>query len=78
MWAWRRTTYRQRVLVTTRTGRTFAGLLWARRGPLLVLVDVSLVGDPAAPVALDGRVVIEIANVDFVQIPRPLAALGGV
>lgn len=67
IFAWRRTVLRRRVLLTTRTGRTFAGVLWARRGPLLVLVDVTTNVD-GRTVPVDGSVVVERTNVDFVQV----------
>ena len=70
MFAWRRTLYRHRVLLTTRTGRTFAGIVWVRRGPLLILIDAEAV-DGGRQVPLDGQLVIDRANVDFVQVLPP-------
>lgn len=66
--AWSRWPVRRRVLVNLDDGRAFDGILWARRGPLLVLRDARLL-DPAAPeaVATDGEVVIERRRVVFIQ-----------
>lgn len=67
--AWRRTAVRRRVMVNLLDGRALGGVLWARRGPLLVLRDVALFepgGD--GPVAIDGEAVVERARVSFVQV----------
>lgn len=72
MGAWRRAAVRKRVLVNLRTGTTFHGILWEQRGPLLVLKDAMLLADrgnevPSRP-PVEGEVVVEIRNVDFVQV----------
>lgn len=73
MFAWRRTAVRKRVVVNL-ADSAFSGVLWAKRGPLLVLRDAKLMhpGSPAVPV--DGEVVIERSRVQFVQV---LAGGGG-
>jgi hypothetical protein len=73
MFAWRRTAVRKRVVVNL-ADKAFSGILWAKRGPLLVLRDVELLeaGRVAQPV--DGEVVIERAKVEFTQV---LATGGG-
>lgn len=68
MFAWRRTALRKRVLVNTRTDKAFRGVLWAKRGPLLVLRDVELLEAGAREIPFDGELVIERGNVDFVQV----------
>jgi hypothetical protein len=48
--------------------RAFAGVLWAQRGPLLVLRNAELLEQGAQPVPMDGEVVIERSRVEFVQV----------
>lgn len=68
MFAWRRTALRRRVLVNLKTEKAFRGVLFAKRGPLLVLKDVELLEAGREPVRLDGDVLVERPNVDFVQV----------
>lgn len=68
MFAYRRTMIRRRVLVNVRTDKAFRGIMWAKRGPLLVLKDVELLEAGRPPVHIDGEVVVERSNVDFVQV----------
>lgn len=75
MFAWRRSAIRKRVLVSLKTDKAIRGILWTTRGPLLVIKDPELLtmgGQP--PVKLDGEVIIERSNVDFVQIIGDVAA----
>lgn len=69
MFPWRRTALRRRVLVNLQTDKAFRGVLWAKRGPLLILKEAELFerGRPE-PVRMDGEVLVERANVDFVQV----------
>lgn len=67
MFWWRRTALRKRVVVN-QADKAFAGVLWAKRGPLLVLRDAVLVQHGAADTPLDGEVVIERSKVDFIQV----------
>lgn len=64
----RRTAVRRRVLVNLVDGKAIAGVLWARRGPLLVLKDATLHGPGPEPVPVDGEVLVERGRVDFVQV----------
>lgn len=73
MFAWRRTAVRKRVVVNL-ADKAFSGILWAKRGPLLVLRDVELLEAGRAPQPVDGEVVIERARVEFTQV---LAGGGG-
>lgn len=65
--------YRRSVIVNTQSGRAFRGVLWNQQGAYLVLrnAEISRPGVEWAP--LDGEVVIDRANVDFLQV---LAAKG--
>ena len=64
----RRTAVRRTVVVSLVDGRAIRGVLWARRGPLLVLRGAQLLEPSAQPVDMDGEIVIERARVDFVQV----------
>lgn len=67
MFAWRRTAVRKRVVVNL-DEKAFSGILWARRGPLLVLRDAQLLEAGRAPQPVDGEVVIERTRVEFMQV----------
>lgn len=63
-----RTLVRKKVVVNLHSGKAFVGVLWARRGPLIVLRNVTMhePGTPPAPV--DGEVVVERSQVEFIQV----------
>lgn len=67
MFWWRRTAVRKRVVVNL-SDKAFAGVLWAKRGPLLVLRDAVLMQHGAADTPMDGEVVIERTRVEFIQV----------
>lgn len=67
MFAFLRTLARRRVVVSLVDGTAFTGIIWARRGPLLVLRDAQLLG-PDGPTSVDGEVVIERPRVSWVQV----------
>ena len=56
------------VIVNTKTGKAFRGILWRRRAGYLVLrnAEVLLGRDGVAP--MEGELVIEASNVDFLQV----------
>lgn len=56
------------VIVNTKTDRAFTGVLWRKRWGYLVLRNAEMVRDREGAVAMDGEVVIERSNVDFVQV----------
>jgi small nuclear ribonucleoprotein (snRNP)-like protein len=74
MFAWRRTATRRRVLVNLKTDKAIAGVLWAKRGHLLVLRNAELLEAGRQPTKLDGEVVFERSNVDFLQVVTPTEA----
>jgi small nuclear ribonucleoprotein (snRNP)-like protein len=59
------------VIVNTKTDKAFRGVLWQRTRGYLVLRNVSLLRAREAPLAVDGEVVIDAANVDFIQVVTP-------
>ena len=60
----------RQVVVNTRTDRAFRGVLWRRRRGYLVLRNAELLGAKGATTPLDGEVVIDRENVDFIQVVR--------
>lgn len=67
---------RRRVLVNLKSGNAIGGVLWTRSRRYLVLKGAELLESGRAPVAVDGEVLVERSNVDFVQVlpdagPRP-------
>jgi hypothetical protein len=66
IWA-RRLMVRRRVLVSLRSGSAVTGLLWARRGRTLVLKSAELLEQGSAPVVMDGDVILDRDQVEYVQ-----------
>jgi hypothetical protein len=66
--AYRRTALRRRVVVNLKSDRAFRGVLIRKTGPLLELADAELLEANRPPVKLDGTVLVERSNVDFVQV----------
>ncbi|MEV5770092.1 hypothetical protein AB0L49_02310 [Streptomyces antimycoticus] len=54
--------------------KAFSGVLWAKRGPLLVLRDAELLEAGREPQRVDGEIVVERSQVEFIQV---LAGGGG-
>lgn len=67
MFWWRRTAVRKRVVVNL-PDRAFRGLLWSKRGPLLVLRHAELLEAGREPMPMDGEVVVERSRVEFIQV----------
>jgi hypothetical protein len=60
-----------RVLVNLIDGSAIDGVLIAKRGPLLVLAQATLLTDASEPQSMDGHVYVERAKVLFVQAGKP-------
>ena len=58
----------RRVVINTKTDRAFRGVLWRKCWRYLVLRDAELVKPGGETVRMDGELVIEAANVDFMQV----------
>ena len=58
----------RRVLVNTKTDRVFRGVLWRKKRGFLVLRDATLLQPGDKAITVDGEVLIERDNVDFMQI----------
>lgn len=61
---------RRRVVVNKHDGTALDGVLWARRGRTLVLKNALLLQTGLEPAPIDGEVLVDRDNVDFVQV-RP-------
>lgn len=68
MLSFRRTLTRKKVVVNLHSSRAFVGILWAQRGPLIVLRNVTMHEPGAAPADIDGEVVIERSEIEFIQV----------
>lgn len=68
MLAWKRVAIRRRVLVNLKTDKALRGVLFDQRGGLLVLKGAELLEPGREPVSIDGDVVVQVENVDFVQL----------
>jgi hypothetical protein len=60
-----------RVLVNLIDGSAIGGVLIARRGPLLVLAQATLLTAESEPQPMDGHVYVERCKVLFVQAGNP-------
>jgi hypothetical protein len=56
------------ILVTTKTDRTFRGVLRKRRRDCLILCQVQMLKGAGEATEIAGEVIIERANVDFLQV----------
>lgn len=63
---------RKRALVNMKSGTSFEGVVWERRGGILLLRDARIssdLGNPVPkPVTLDGCVLLVIDAIDFIQV----------
>lgn len=71
MYPFRRFVVRRRVVVNLRSGRAVEGVVVAQDGPLLIVKDARIHEPGTEPSPVDGEVVVERSQVDFIQ------ALGG-
>jgi len=58
----------RQVVVNTKTELAFRGVLWRRRRGYLVLRNVTMLRPRGESQAIDGEVLIESLNVDFIQV----------
>lgn len=66
VWA-NRLMLRRKVIVNLVGDRAVSGVLWSRRGGLVVLKQAELLEPGVAPVPMDGDVLIERPRIDFIQ-----------
>lgn len=62
---------RERVIVTTKTGDSFAGLLFSHDTKALVLREAEALGagERRTNLALDGEIIVLLADVAYIQKP---------
>ena len=62
---------RERVLVTTKHGATFGGVLYSEDGKALVLRDTQAIaaGEDRTDVPIDGELIVLLADVAYIQRP---------
>ena len=58
----------RRVIVNTRTDKAFRGVLWRRRKGYVILRNAQLLKVRGETVPMDGEVVIDVKNIDFIQV----------
>lgn len=63
----RRLMTRKKVLVNLRSGRAMTGVMWSRKGRVLVLKSAELI-EGVEPVPMDGDVVIDRDQIEYVQV----------
>jgi small nuclear ribonucleoprotein (snRNP)-like protein len=56
------------VIVNTKTDRAFRGVLWRKARGYLVLRNAEMLKGKGETVPMDGEVMIESSNVDFIQV----------
>jgi small nuclear ribonucleoprotein (snRNP)-like protein len=63
--------FRERVIVTTKTGDTFSGVLYSCDDKALVLRDASALGagERSADLPLDGEIIVLFPDISFIQKP---------
>lgn len=67
-WSWRRNVTRRSGIVNLKSGRTFRGIIWKQSGPLIVLRHAEMLEVGRQPVPVDGEVVIQRDEIDFIQL----------
>ncbi|WP_417220518.1 hypothetical protein [Arthrobacter sp.] len=58
-----------RVVVNLKSGQSLDGFLVRQSGPLLFVRDASFLQPGSEPVAMDGEIVVERSEVEFIQAP---------
>ena len=58
----------RRVIVNTITEKAFRGVLWQQRRGYVVLRNAQLLKPRGETVPMDGEVVVDVGNIDFLQV----------
>lgn len=66
-----RSRLRERIIVTTKTGESFAGVLYSEDQRALVLRDTTVLGagERGADLPLDGELIVLLSDVAYIQRP---------
>ena len=58
----------RRVIVNTKTDKAFRGVLWRKTHGIMVLRNAELLRENGASLKIDGELVIEVNDIDFMQV----------
>lgn len=58
----------RRVIVTSKTGQSYRGILWERKADYLVLREPELLRERAEALTMVGETMIYLANVEYLQV----------
>jgi len=58
----------RRVIVNTKTDKAFRGVLWRKTHGIMVLRNAELLRENGTGLKVDGEVVIEVRDIDFIQV----------
>ncbi len=61
------------VIVNTKEGKAFRGVVWKRRGGYLVLRNAEILQPSGDRIAVDGEVAIPDRDIEFLQVPRAVS-----
>ena len=59
---------RQRVIVNTKSDESFRGILFQKKGPLIMLRNVEQLVEGREPIPVDGGIVLERSEVAYYQV----------
>lgn len=62
---------RRRVLVNKIDGTAIDAVLWKRRGRLVVLRDAAFLQPGNAPAQMEGEIIVDRDQIDFIQVTGP-------
>lgn len=68
VFTFRRCVLRRRVIVNLKTEKAISGVVTRKSGPLLEIRDSELLEGGRQPVKIDGAIIVERGNVDFLQV----------
>ena len=64
---WQKYPEKQNSIVNLKTNTSFRGIIWDIRGKFMVMKNVEMMTNDG-PKALDGEVVIQLSDVEFIQV----------
>ncbi len=59
---------KNKVIINMKSGNAFEGILWDQAGSLIVLRHARLLSPQSPPVDVDGEVIIERSDIEFIQL----------
>jgi small nuclear ribonucleoprotein (snRNP)-like protein len=57
------------VIVNLKSGTAFRGVVWRKRGSFVILRNAEILKDKAGGSRIDGEVLVERSDIDFIQVP---------